>query len=161
MQKSFISHSDLVKLGALWLNKKAENINTRCPYVLTEFLCQGQNEIPDIFGLCPYHNVMIEVKVSRSDFKSDFKKRGRSPILSQIGNRRYYLCPENMIKIEEVPAFWGLLYVNQMKQISVIKKSEWFDCNYENVVYFYHSILRRSFPQQVFKFKQKDDAKIN
>lgn len=56
-----------------------------------------------------------EVKISRSDFKADKKKRKwqwyESRIESMISNYFYYVCPADLIKEQDVPDFAGLIYV--------------------------------------------------
>ena len=61
----------------------------------------------------------IEVKVSREDFKADFKKHRKHQILAdktdryndRRPNRFIYACPEGMIKPKELPPYAGLVYV--------------------------------------------------
>ena len=68
-------------------------------------------ENPDVWGYDGYSTVVIEVKVSHSDFKADQKKYWRNAKPEhQAGNRRWYLCPEGIIKPDELPEGWGLLY---------------------------------------------------
>jgi len=63
----------------------------------------------------------IEIKVSRADFFKDFKK-DKKHIWLKTGlfegfenkfrpNRFYYCVPENLIKIEEIPEYAGLMYI--------------------------------------------------
>ncbi len=71
-----------------------------------------------------------EIKLSRSDFKADFKKTYKHLILNEgkrpsgepawdsnkikhdIGPKYfYYACPEGLIKAEEVPEYAGLFYI--------------------------------------------------
>ena len=68
-------------------------------------------ENPDVWGYDGYSTVVIEVKVSHSDFKADQKKMWRNVVPEQqAGNKRWYLCPEGIIKPDELPEGWGLLY---------------------------------------------------
>jgi len=39
-----------------------------------------------------------------------------------VGQRRYYLCPEDLIKIENLPKDWGLIY-SSGKQMKIIHKA--------------------------------------
>lgn len=68
----------------------------------------------------------FEVKVSRSDFKADAKKRKWSwfemKIETQLPNYFYYACPVGLIGIDEVPKFAGLVYVGP-DGVEVIKKA--------------------------------------
>ena len=58
---------------------------------------------------------MIETKISRSDFLADFKKDHRQEGRG-VGNYRYYACPTGLIKPEELPDKWGLIYVSDNKK---------------------------------------------
>lgn len=58
---------------------------------------------------------VIETKISRSDFLADFKKSHRQEGCG-IGNYRYYACPTGLIKPEELPPKWGLIYVDTEKK---------------------------------------------
>lgn len=58
------------------------------------------------------HSILIEVKTSRSDFLSDKKKPHRKNPSEGMGTQRFYCCPEGLIKKEELPHGWGLIYVN-------------------------------------------------
>lgn len=98
-------HIDLIHYGSKWLNK---NGHENCSIVVSEQRCAGHSEICDIIGFNHQHSVMIEVKVSRSDFFKDSKKPHRSEL--GIGNFRFYLCTPDIISPNEVPDKWGLLY---------------------------------------------------
>lgn len=70
----------------------------------------------------------VEIKISRSDFKNDFKhKVGKHTLMeektsilssnidnlgSKLPNYFYYAVPENLIAVEEVPEYAGLIYVS-------------------------------------------------
>jgi hypothetical protein len=64
--------------------------------------------------------VEYEIKISRSDFFADFKK-GEGQKHSKMKqkectcNRFYYVVPEGLIKVEEVPDYAGLIYYKQYK----------------------------------------------
>lgn len=65
-----------------------------------------------------------EVKISRSDFKNDRKKLDLSrnvlkDDLIQLGNRTnyfYYVVPENLLSVDEIPEYAGLIYVKQKQE---------------------------------------------
>lgn len=69
----------------------------------------------------------IEIKVSRSDFKADFKKETKHWYLKSKKTKQayfYYAVPFGLIKIEEVPEYAGLIYVRaDGKKVEVIKKA--------------------------------------
>lgn len=91
------------------------------------------------FGRCGYHeadvflinkNTMrvkeIEVKISLSDFKADFKKKHKHLNLSSreklyTPSQFYYACPNGLIPLSLIPEYAGLLYVNESGTIEIIK----------------------------------------
>jgi len=92
--------------------------------VLTE--CSGSGiEIPDAIGWkgSGGRSILVECKVSRSDFRADAKKVHRHPMIrSAVGQSRYYLVPRGLLAPEEVPEKWGLLEVRGAT-IKVLKKA--------------------------------------
>lgn len=67
----------------------------------------------------------FEVKVSRSDFKADAKKRKwyffENKIEKQIPNYFNYVCPDGMIMPDEIKPYMGLIYYSE-KGFLVVKK---------------------------------------
>jgi hypothetical protein len=83
----------------------------RCGVVLSEQACVS-GEMPDAIGwkkAC--HSVLVECKVSRADFLADRAKPWRRKLETGVGCERYYLTARGLIRIEELPAGWGLLEV--------------------------------------------------
>ncbi|WP_445621300.1 hypothetical protein ACUN8C_05700 [Kushneria sp. Sum13] len=72
-------------------------------------------EQPDAIGWRDGLSFLVEVKVSRADFLADRKKRFRADPALGMGDWRFYMCPPGMIKPEELPAGWGLLYCHARK----------------------------------------------
>lgn len=58
-----------------------------------------------------HNSFVIETKISRSDFLNDRKKKCRVDG-NGVGNYRYYACPLGLIKVDELPPKWGLIYVD-------------------------------------------------
>lgn len=100
-----MNHSELVERGAKWLQNSCP---MRSQIVLTEFVCQGSDEIPDVIGFSRTHTNVIECKVSLEDFRADLLKSHRHG--SGMGDWKMYLCPAGLISPEQVPPDWGLLY---------------------------------------------------
>lgn len=100
------THSDLVKRAAKWLRN-----TMKCGVVVTEEHSMGF-EIPDAIGWKSYESILVECKVSRSDFLRDRKKLHRRDPDLGMGDRRYYMAPPGLIKREELPETWGLLEVH-------------------------------------------------
>lgn len=68
----------------------------------------------------------IEIKISRSDFFADFKKKDKHEyIQNPIKNRKphyfYYACQENLIDFSEIPTYAGLIYVTKNGWSKTIK----------------------------------------
>jgi hypothetical protein len=84
------------------------------------------------------YTIEVEIKISRSDFKADFKKTTKHIMLSRadknsvsvpsyewknvsafeyrapiIPNKFYYCCPEGLIAVDEIPEYAGLLYYSE------------------------------------------------
>lgn len=118
-----MTHAELVERASKWLstyNGKAGDY--RCGVVLSEYSCMS-GEIPDVIGFSSNKSsVLIECKISKSDFKADQYKYHRHSI-QRLGNLRYYLVPAGLITSEETPEGWGLLYAYANK-ISIIRKAE-------------------------------------
>jgi len=68
----------------------------------------------------------FEVKISRSDFKADFKKRKMqyySKLMLQVmPNYFWYVCPESLIQVSEIPKYAGLMYYKE-GQLFIIKNA--------------------------------------
>lgn len=67
----------------------------------------------------------FEIKLSRSDFKADKKKSRKHDKLERgCGpSEFYYVCPANMISIDEVPDYAGLAYVTSLGSLVIKKKA--------------------------------------
>ncbi|PZT35120.1 hypothetical protein A7X93_00500 [Stenotrophomonas maltophilia] len=103
-----VKHSDLVKIAGRWLRNTAG-----CSVVLEE-LCAatGNGENPDAIGWYTGRTMLVECKVSRSDFLADRKKRFRARPEHGLGLYRYFMAPKGLITVDELPARWGLLEVS-------------------------------------------------
>jgi len=132
-----MQHSTLVALGARWLGR-------RCSVVLCEF-ATAADENPDVIGWAPEAgSVLIECKISRADFLSDAKKSVRKNARAGMGQRRYYLCPPEVIQVKDLPPKWGLLWA---AKTAITVKREARGCPERNLlaeVRFLSSMLRRA-----------------
>jgi len=94
----------------------------RCGVVLSEQACVS-GEMPDAIGWKKAsHSVLVECKVSRSDFLADRDKPFRQKPESGVGCERFYLAPHGLIRVEELPVGWGLLAVTG-REIERVKPS--------------------------------------
>lgn len=78
-----------------------------------EVKIQGLSELPDVITWDGgWTSWVYEIKLSRSDFLADLKKKCRKE-KRQCGDYRYYVCNGDFIKPEELPTGWGLYwYIN-------------------------------------------------
>jgi hypothetical protein len=77
--------------------------------VLSEQACVS-GEMPDAIGwkrAC--HSVLVECKVTRSDFLADRAKPFRLKPEEGVGCEHFYLVPVGLVRREELPQGWGLL----------------------------------------------------
>jgi hypothetical protein len=98
-----MTHAQLVEKAVHWLRRY------RCGVVLSEQACIS-GEMPDAIGwkrAC--HSVLVECKVTRSDFLADRGKPFRLKPEQGVGSERFYLVPAGLVRVEELPPGWGLL----------------------------------------------------
>lgn len=114
-----MTHKEGVEIAYRWLLK-----NGKVGFALKE-LSTMASEIPDVIGFDSWQSIVIEVKVSRSDFLSDKKKPHRT---KGMGNWRFYCCPKGMIKKEELPEKWGLIYIDEKGKAKIE-----YDCRQKRV----------------------------
>lgn len=148
-----MTHRELCIIGAKWLKNRWIDFE-RCQYVVCELERVGES--PDIFGFgMSITTKLIEVKISRSDFLSDKKKHWRQIPDFGLGDMRYFLCPTDLIKINELPDKWGLLYSNEKGEITIIKKAEQQHGNKREETALICGIMRREgVKSQVFNYKK-------
>ena len=98
-----MTHAQLVQKAVEWLR------SYRCGVILSEQAC-ANGEVPDAIGwkrAC--HSVLVECKISRADFLADRAKPFRQKPETGVGCERFYLLPAGLLRLEELPAGWGLL----------------------------------------------------
>ena len=165
-------HYELCVEGARWLHRQKWNYDRctkkpcyhkdicRCPqcnYVAVE-LCTWGGENTDVWGLGNFcESVVIEVKTSHSDFLADKKKWCRSEDAEKkglvAGRKRYFLCPEGVIKKDELPEKWGLLYWDGKKIIPVVGATPFENTYYADMLILTSIMRRENFPQKVFNYR--------
>ena len=104
-----MTHAQLVEKAVHWLRRY------RCGVVLSEQACIS-GEMPDAIGWkrsC--HSVLVECKVTRSDFLADRAKPFRLKPEQGVGCERFYLAPAGLVLLEELPQGWGLLEHNRSR----------------------------------------------
>jgi hypothetical protein len=97
-------HAQLIERVVNWLRA-----SYKCGIVLSEQYC-ATGEVPDVIawrGFCK--SVLVECKVSRSDFLADASKAFRLRPEEGMGSQRFYLAPAGVITRGDLPKHWGLL----------------------------------------------------
>jgi hypothetical protein len=131
-----MTHADLVKTGLRWLSN-------RCTVVFAEFATSSW-ETPDVIGWSMGTSTLIECKASWSDFLSDKKKPFRQNPEFAMGRYRFYLCPWDMICVNELPEKWGLLWARNGR-VYIRKHAEPYSkINQHDEMKFLVSMLRRA-----------------
>jgi hypothetical protein len=112
--------------------------------VLYEFATEA-DENPDVIGWAPgAGSVLIECKLSRADFTKDAAKIVRRNPRAGMGQRRYYLCPPDLIQVKDLPPKWGLLWAAK-GQVTVKREARGHpERNLAAEVRFLSSMLRRA-----------------
>lgn len=154
-----ITHRNLCLKAARYLRSKGIHRYHKAQYSVCELERAGES--PDAFGWGGSSTQLIEAKVSRNDFLSDKKKLWRNQPWYGIGRYRSYLCPIGLIKPEELPENWGLLYIDDKGKIERIVEAELQECNHIEEINLITSILRReSILPKMFSYKNyKNDSK--
>ena len=102
-----MTHRQLVDSAYRWLLGQG-----RCGVAFRELMANNDTgEIPDAIGFRERASVLVECKISRSDFFADRKKKYRAQpdVYRPMGKFRFYAAPKGLIRVEELPKRWGLL----------------------------------------------------
>jgi hypothetical protein len=113
-----MTHNDLVKSAVRWLTG-----SQHCGVVLSE-IASAAMENPDAIGWQAHRSILVECKMSRSDFLA---QRNKPCIRSNhlVGNERYYLCERDVIRPEDVEGTdFGLLWIDG-NHVRIRRKAEY------------------------------------
>ena len=108
-----MTHTECINFAASWLSNQHKLTDPyRCKIILREMVGYAAkivgSEFPDVLGIWGSDStVNIECKVTRSDFLKDTRKKHNHP----YGHYKLYACPVGMIRPEEVPEHFGLIYL--------------------------------------------------
>jgi hypothetical protein len=109
-------HAQLVARAVEWLRSKYG-----CGVVLSEQYC-ARGEVPDVIGWrSSCQSVLVECKVSRSDFLADANKPFRLKPEEGLGSKRFYMAPAGIIARQELDQHWGLLECRGREIIMTVK----------------------------------------
>ena len=183
MSKTDSLHYELCVEGAKWLRRHKWNFercrqkpcynHTRgCGYCCSRFkyaaveICTWNTEQTDVWALGNFdESTVIEVKVSHSDFLADKKKWARSEeafrLGLQAGTYRWFLCPEGVIKPEELPEMWGLLYWDGKKIRPVVPPEKFENTAKADIAILTSILSRENFPQKVYNYRGARTAQTN
>jgi hypothetical protein len=112
-----MTHAQLVEKAIRWLRFYG------CGVILSEQACFS-GEMPDAIGwkrAC--HSVLVECKVSRSDFLADRDKPFRQRSNLGMGCERFYFTAAGLLDAAEIPSGWGLLEYRN-RRISLLHRAE-------------------------------------
>lgn len=157
-----MNHRELCEIGAKFL-KRPESANGHgCHFTIIEAACYGEN--PDVFGVrhgIHSHGIgtfVLEAKTSRSDFLADRSKPHRINPELGMGKYRYYICHTGLIKPDELPDKWGLIYVSERGTCKVIagvlsapKVKYYCEWSKKNKSHFDHSKVEENFKTMAFE----------
>jgi hypothetical protein len=132
-----MTHGVLVGRAVSWLKK-----TKRCCPVLREFR-SAASEIPDAIGWRYHRSIVVECKVSVSDFRAEANKpsaRGNR----QVGLYKYYMTPRGLLNLArtELPDKCGLLEYDG-SVVRIIREAEIRDTSWESEMQILVSVLRR------------------
>ncbi len=118
-----------------------------------EFLCENFSHTLAEMDICLLSKSNLihefEVKISRSDFLADKKKRkwsyyqqafidwklpGQEFYVRKCPNYFFYVCPNRLIGIDEIPSYAGLYWVDDDGSITLKKKAKklhYYTCDVE------------------------------
>lgn len=111
-------------MAVAWLLRPASRKGPGCSVAIAETANAIHGEIPDAIGWRPFKHqrcgsILVEVKVSRADFLADANKPHRKDPTIGMGNYRYYLAPEGVLTLEDLPEKWGLIEVTPRGHLKV------------------------------------------
>lgn len=147
-----MTHAQLVEKAVRWLR------HYRCGVVLSEQACVS-GEMPDAIGwkrAC--HSVLVECKVTRSDFLADRAKPFRLEPQQGVGCERFYLVPAGLMRREELPQGWGLLELRRGRIETVhpsaknLRSSTGFRCEMNLLLASLRRVEVRVEPQSITDF---------
>lgn len=113
-----IIHKNLKDLALKWLKTKV--IDIVCPEVdFYNIKC-----VADVVGINYKRKEVriIEIKSSKKDLIRDKKLFNEETSYFYHSHYVYIMCPKEVIKIEDIPKGYGLIWVDENEKIKVIKK---------------------------------------
>lgn len=107
-------HEHLNLLAAGWAKRQGFSV------VATNLWAAGSRERVDVIAFHQTSTLLIESKVSRSDFFNDRKKPERAS--GGVGLYRFYITPFNMVSLQEVPQDGGSFTPKAAKCVRLVSR---------------------------------------
>lgn len=118
------THQELCSLAVNWLQRAPGRSGPACQVAFSEAKGGWNGEIPDAIGFRTAAedegSVVVEVKVSRADYVADRAKAHRQDGALGMGLYRYFMAPEGIISVLELPQSWGLVEVSPKGVLRVL-----------------------------------------
>lgn len=110
-------HKHLKRVALFWLKSKVTDL------IATEVEFANSYSVADAVGLNLKRREVrvIEVKATKGDFTRDTKLFGDKTSYFYHAHYSYIMCPENVIKPEEVPYGYGLIWVDENDVCNMVK----------------------------------------
>ena len=149
-------HYDLCCLGAKWLRnrKNCEHCEGQWKYVAVE-VCVNGCENPDIWAFNGWSTIVVEVKVSRSDYLNDQKKVWHLPGNEEClaGNYRYYLTPKELLTADDLPEGVGLLEYDGKNIMRIIRAKRHSVSNHADGIIMASILRREQFREGIYNYR--------
>lgn len=156
MSKSNSLHYELCCECARWLRrrKNCEKFDGRWKYVAVE-VCVNACENPDVWAFNGWSTIVVEVKVSRSDFLNDKKKVWKQPGNEEClaGNYRYYLTPKGLLSEKDLPDGVGLLEWDGKEITRSVYAVRKHVSNHADGIIMASILRREGFPEGIYNYR--------
>lgn len=155
IKQNYISYYDLCQACSTWIYKSHFK-DLMWKYVIIG-LKGVTNKMPDIYAVSGLFSLCVEVKMTRGEFTRSLKKKNNLYYDNGCGTYRYYLCPDGVININELPDGWGLINYNYDEQnLTIVKESTEFDCKYRSDMMILSSFIKKlGIKSQIFNFLEQ------
>lgn len=145
------THKEGVKRVAAWLGG-----TRKMSVVMAERVVAASTETPDAIAWSGRgESILVEVKVSRSDFHADKNKIFRRDEELGVGTHRYFAAPAGMLTPEDMPPGWGLLAIHQYQVREVVKPEIKIANRLAEVTMLVSAIRRLELASTVFVYHEK------
>lgn len=134
---SGLTHKAAVRRIANWLKNSRQ-----CHIVITE-LSTACHETPDAIAFYGGGgSILVECKISRSDFLADRTKSFRQNAEAGMGDFRYFATPPGIIKPDDELGEWGLLEIHP-HHVKEVRESKQQPCAKRSEIKLLMSAMRR------------------